>query len=315
MARILIADDEAILSMYLEEILTQFGHDVIGAASSGWEAVDLAGVLLPDIIIMDISMPGDIDGIEAAGIIKTSLGIPAIFMTAYSEVPIIDRAREVDPYGYLIKPVQNIGAKIVVESALSRLHAERKLVENEQRFRDIVYSMADWIWELDENGKYTYAAGKVTDILAGNIKGYRGINKDITRSKRFSDSLKKVQDNFNVSMDYLNIGLSLISRDMEIIDINQTMSNWFSVKNISTKPRCYEVFRIGHQSKPCEDCNVVHTLEDRSVHEAISEMETSSGKLTVRRVSFPVIDMENRIIAAIQITEKKSQHEHQCRIS
>ncbi|MBI5590934.1 MAG: response regulator [Deltaproteobacteria bacterium] len=165
MARILIADDEAILTMYLEEILSMADHDVVGSASSGQEAIDLARTLSPDIIVMDISMPGELDGIEAAGIIKSELGIPSIFMTAHSEIPIIEKSRQADPYGYLIKPVQNIGTRIVVDSALSRLYAERKLRESEQRFSDIVYCMADWVWETDETGKYTYAAGNVKDIL------------------------------------------------------------------------------------------------------------------------------------------------------
>jgi PAS domain S-box-containing protein len=165
MARILIADDEAILTMYLEEILCMNAHDVVGSASSGQEAIDLARALTPDIIIMDISMPGELDGIEAAEIIRSTLGIPSIFMTAHSEIPIIEKSRKADPYGYLIKPVQNIGTRIVVDSALGRLYAERKLRESEQRFSDIVYSMADWVWETDETGRYTYAAGNVKDIL------------------------------------------------------------------------------------------------------------------------------------------------------
>ncbi|RPJ05324.1 MAG: response regulator, partial [Deltaproteobacteria bacterium] len=144
MARILIADDEAILTMYLEELLSLNGHEVVGSASSGQEAIDLAATLSPDIVIMDISMPGEMDGIEAAETIRSTLGIPSIFMTAHSELPIIEKSRQADPYGYLIKPVQNIGARIVLDSALNRLYTERKLRENEQRFSDILYSMADW---------------------------------------------------------------------------------------------------------------------------------------------------------------------------
>ena len=165
MAKILIADDEAILTMYLEEILSMHDHDVVGSASSGQEAIELATALSPDIVIMDISMPGELDGIEAAEIIRSTLGIPSIFMTAHSELPIIEKARQADPYGYLIKPVQNIGTRIVVDSALSRLYAERNLRENEQRFSDIVCCMADWVWETDETGRYTYAAGNTKNLL------------------------------------------------------------------------------------------------------------------------------------------------------
>jgi len=384
MARILIADDEAILTMYLEEILSMNDHDVVGSASSGQEAIDLARELSPDIIIMDISMPGELDGIEAAEIIKSTLGIPSIFMTAHSEIPIIEKSRQADPYGYLIKPVQNIGTRIVVNSALSRLYAERKLRENEQRFSDIVYSMADWVWETDETGKYTYAAGNVKDILGytpeemigkmpcnlvseetaeaiavffkdkasrkeaffnkeswglskngnrvciqtsgipildkeGGLKGYRGINKDITLTNNTTYALKEFETRFRSVMDSLNIGLTLISPDMEVLSSNQTMNNWFPRHGFADKPKCYHAYRNIHQNKPCPNCTVVLNLKDGLVHEATCEIDTETGLRHLRRISFPVISLEGDIIAAIvflvDITEKKSPNEHQFHIS
>jgi PAS domain S-box-containing protein len=364
MARILIADDEAILTMYLEEILSMHDHDVVGSASSGQEAIDLAGELSPDIIIMDISMPGELDGIEAAEIIKSTLGIPSIFMTAHSEIPIIEKSRQADPYGYLIKPVQNIGTRIVVDSALSRLYAERKLRENEQRFSDIVYSMADWVWETDETGRYTFAAGNVKNILGyapeeligkapcnlvfeetaqdladffkekafrkeaffskeswglskngtrvcvqttgipildkeGRLKGYRGINKDITFTKNTAYALKEFENRFRSVMDHLNIGMTLIGPDMEEISSNLTMKNWFPRLESSEKCKCYHIYRNNNANGPCPDCQVVLTLKDGLVHENLSEFDLKAGKRLLRRISFPVIRQEGDIIAAI----------------
>jgi PAS domain S-box-containing protein len=384
MARILIADDEAILTMYLEEILSMNDHDVVGSASSGQEAIDMARDLSPDLIIMDISMPGELDGIEAAEIIRSDLGIPSIFMTAHSEIPIIEKARLADPYGYLIKPVQNIGTRIVVDSALSRLYAERKLRESEKRFSDIVYSMADWVWETDEIGKYTYAAGNINDILGytpeeligkrlcnlvseenaeeiadffkdkvsrkepffnkeswvltkkgkrvcvqttgipildkdDRLKGYRGINKDITLTKNSAYALKEFESRFRSVMDSLNIGLSLISPDMEVLSSNQTMNNWFPRHRFPEKPKCYHVYRNILQNEPCPDCTVVQNLKDGQVHEATSEIDTKIGKRYLRRISAPVMNLERDILAAIvflaDITERKSPNEHQSRIS
>jgi PAS domain S-box-containing protein len=383
MARILIADDEAILTMYLEEILRMDDHDVVGSAASGQEAVNLARATLPDIIIMDISMPGELDGIEAAGIIRSELGIPSIFMTAHSEIPIIEKSRQADPYGYLIKPVQNIGTKIIVDGALGRLYAERKLRENEQRFSDIVFSMADWVWESDETGKYTYAAGNIKDFLGytpdemigktfcnlvseeiaeemtdffkdkvsrkepffnkeswvlskngkrvcvqttgvpildknGRLKGYRGINKNITSTKNTTYTLKEFESRFRSVMDSLNIGLTLISPDMEVLTSNRTMNSWFPRQGFPDKPKCYHVFRNIHQNEPCPDCTVVLNLKDGQVHEAKCEIDTKIGKRYLRRISAPVMNPERDIIVAIvlsvDIMEKKSPNEHQSRI-
>lgn len=384
MARILIADDEAILTMYLEELLSMNDHDVVGSASSGQEAIDLAGTLSPDIVIMDISMPGEMDGIEAAETIRSTLGIPSIFMTAHSELPIIEKSRQADPYGYLIKPVQNIGTRIVLDSALNRLYAERKLLENEQRFSDILYSMADWVWETDKTGRYIYAAGNTKDILGyppeeligktpcdllsketgeaiavffkdkasrkeaffnheswalsknkkrvciqtsgipildkdGELKGYRGINKDITVTKNTSHALKEFEARFRSVMDYLKIGLTLISPDMQVLGTNQTMDDWFPRHGFSDKPTCYHVYRDKIQNEPCPDCTVVLTFKDGLVHETASEIDTKIGKRYLRRISFPLINQEKDIIAAIvlimDITEKISPNEHQCHIS
>jgi PAS domain S-box-containing protein len=383
MARILIADDEAILTLYLEEILSMLEHDVVGSASTGQEAIDMARELSPDIVIMDISMPGEMDGIEAAEIIRSTLGIPSIFMTAHSEIQIIEKSRLADPYGYLIKPVQNIGTRIVVDSALSRLYTERKLRENEQRFSDIVYSMADWVWETDNAGRYTYAAGNTTDILGyspeeligktpcdlvpketgdaiaafykdkafrkeaffnheswglskngsrvciqtsglpildknGGITGYRGINKDITVTKNTFHALKEFENRFRAVMDYLKIGLALISPDMEILGTNHTMDEWFPMHGFSDNPNCYHVYRNNHQDEPCPDCTVVPTLKDGLVYETTSEIDTKAGRRCFRRISFPVINQDGDIIAAIvlvmDVTERKSPSECQSRI-
>ena len=82
MAQIMIVDDEAIITMQLGEQLTAMGYEVAGTASSGEEAVDLAQKVHPDLILMDIVMPGKIDGIEASDIIRKNYEIPVIFVTA-----------------------------------------------------------------------------------------------------------------------------------------------------------------------------------------------------------------------------------------
>ena len=79
MSRILVVDDEAVIAMELEKMLLSMGHEVLGRASSGEEAVELARCFKPDVILMDITMPGKTDGIAAAEMIKRKLGISVIF--------------------------------------------------------------------------------------------------------------------------------------------------------------------------------------------------------------------------------------------
>jgi len=127
MSKILIADDEAYISTQLEERLTFIGYDVVGKASSGEAAIDMARSLRPDLVLMDIIMPGNLDGIAAAEIIKEEQNIPVIFLTAYTDDKLIERARNVEPFGYIVKPFQEREIKAVIEVALYKKEMERAL--------------------------------------------------------------------------------------------------------------------------------------------------------------------------------------------
>jgi len=102
--RILIVEDEAITSVLLEKTLKELGYEVVGSAFDGEEAINLVREKQPDIILMDIRIQGDMDGIETAKKIYTEYKIPIIYLTAHSDDETIKRAVESGPFGYLIKP-------------------------------------------------------------------------------------------------------------------------------------------------------------------------------------------------------------------
>ncbi|HVP94604.1 MAG TPA: response regulator [Methanoregulaceae archaeon] len=131
MSNILIVDDEAIITMQLEERLTAMGYSVVGMAASGEEAISKAKVTKPDLILMDIVMPGKINGIEAAKIITEELDIPVVFVTSYADDTIIEKAKHVRPYGYIVKPFDELGLKAAIEVALFR-----KAIEKEEANRN-----------------------------------------------------------------------------------------------------------------------------------------------------------------------------------
>ncbi len=131
MSKILIVDDEAIITMQLEERLSVMGYTVAGMAASGEDAVERARQVRPDIVLMDIVMPGKMNGIEAAKIITTELDIPVVFVTAYADNAIIERAKSARPYGYIVKPFNELEIKAAIEVGLFRKAAERE----EQRSR------------------------------------------------------------------------------------------------------------------------------------------------------------------------------------
>jgi two-component system, response regulator PdtaR len=124
MSKILVVDDEAIITMQLERRLGVMGYTVSGMAACGKDAVEKARSLMPDLVLMDIVMPGEIDGIEAARIITGDLGIPVVFITAYADDTIIKKANSVRPYGYIVKPFTELGLKAAIEVALFRKATE-----------------------------------------------------------------------------------------------------------------------------------------------------------------------------------------------
>lgn len=120
MARILIVDDEAIITMQLEERLTAMGYTVAGMAATGEAAVQKARETRPDLVLMDIVMPGTMNGIDAAKIITEELGIPVVFVTSYADDTIIGKAKAVRPSGYIVKPFNEREIKAAIEVALFR---------------------------------------------------------------------------------------------------------------------------------------------------------------------------------------------------
>ena len=124
--RILLADDEAILRLDLREMLADAGHDIVGEAANGQEAVKLAAELKPDFIIMDVKMP-IMDGITAAKIIAADNIAPVLLLTAYSQQDIVEQASEAGVIAYLVKPVREEQLFPAMEIAAKRFQEMQKL--------------------------------------------------------------------------------------------------------------------------------------------------------------------------------------------
>ena len=115
--QILVVEDEALLAADLADDLQDMGFEPVGIVGTGESAVTSARDKKPDIILMDIKLRGQMDGIEAASRIRENPGCPVVFLTAYSEDPILKRATETEPYGYLVKPVDLRVLKATIQMA------------------------------------------------------------------------------------------------------------------------------------------------------------------------------------------------------
>jgi AmiR/NasT family two-component response regulator len=127
--RVLVADDESIIRLDLGEMLTNLGYEVVGEVGDGAAAVEFARRLRPDLVIMDIKMPG-VDGIAAARELTKERVAPVLLLTAYSEQDLVERAKEAGVVAYLVKPFREAELMPSIEVALSRF-AEFRAVEQE----------------------------------------------------------------------------------------------------------------------------------------------------------------------------------------
>jgi PAS domain S-box-containing protein len=139
MKRILPVDDEIIIAIRLQELLVSLGYDVPDIAGSGEEAISLAKKLKPDLIIMDIKIPGPMDGIATAEHIRADLDIPVIFLTAYSDEALIARAKLSDPLGYILKPFDENQLKSAIVLALHKNDVDKLLKESNQMLEHHVH--------------------------------------------------------------------------------------------------------------------------------------------------------------------------------
>lgn len=124
--RILVVEDEHIVAMGIKKMLKSLGYTVTGVASSGEDAISKAESTFPDVVLMDIMLKGDIDGVEAAKEIRERFDIPVVYLTAYSDNNILERAKRTEPFGYIIKPFDEKDLYSNIEVALHRCRKERE---------------------------------------------------------------------------------------------------------------------------------------------------------------------------------------------
>ena len=126
-SRILVVEDEPIVALDLQRHLEKLGYDVPAVAASGEEALASADLSSPDLVLMDINLEGDMDGVETAERMRRHHRVPVIYLTAYSNDRTLQRAKVTEPYGYLLKPFEERELQTTIEIALYRHRAEQAL--------------------------------------------------------------------------------------------------------------------------------------------------------------------------------------------
>jgi PAS domain S-box-containing protein len=151
-AQVMIVEDERIVAEDIQRSLKSFGYRISSIVSSGNKAIEDAEKYHPDIVLMDIVLKGEMDGIETAERIYNRFNIPIIYLTAYSDEKMLERVKRTEPFGYIIKPFNDRELHTNIENALYKHKMERKLKESEQRLSATINGMGEGVIATDEKG-------------------------------------------------------------------------------------------------------------------------------------------------------------------
>jgi PAS domain S-box-containing protein len=156
-ARILVVEDEGIVALNLRRSLAGLGYEVVGVAATAADALELASTGRPDLVLMDIHIRGNVDGVDAAVRLREQGGAPVVFLTAYADEGTVERAKRAAPYGYLVKPFSAPELRTTIETALHRHQRDRALIERERCLSRALAALADGVVATDAAGNVTYA--------------------------------------------------------------------------------------------------------------------------------------------------------------
>ncbi len=163
--KILIVEDELIVAEDLASNLEFMEYEITDILTTGEEAIESVKNNLPDCVMMDITLQGEMTGVDVAAILKKDFSVPVVFLTAHTNRDYLDRAKLTEPYGYLLKPFQDKDILMTIETAIYKHGIELKLQENEKKFRSIVENSHAGICILDEKGIVTYVNHKMAVLL------------------------------------------------------------------------------------------------------------------------------------------------------
>jgi len=176
-AKIFIVEDEAIVAESLNDQLEGLGYIVTGNAPSGEEALRNIKNNLPNLVLMDIMLEGEMDGVETAQQIRELYGIPVIFLSAYSDSETLGRAKLTEPFGYLIKPYKERELHTTLEITLYKHRMEKRVREHERWLDTLLRSIGDGVITVGIDGLLT-SMSPVAETLTG-LSEAELINKDL----------------------------------------------------------------------------------------------------------------------------------------
>jgi two-component system, cell cycle sensor histidine kinase and response regulator CckA len=162
---ILVVEDETVIATDLERTLRRMGYRVLPPVASAQEALDAVRNHQPDLVLMDVRIQGECDGIEAAAQIRRSYSMPVVYLTAHGDTATLERAKLTGPLGFLLKPFRARDLHATVDMALYRHQVERRIAENERWLRTILNSIGDAVVVTDQDARVSMLNLRARELM------------------------------------------------------------------------------------------------------------------------------------------------------
>jgi len=242
--KVLLVEDETIVARDIEHMLLGLGYQVVDVLTDGSQSIEVSKKSKPDIVLMDIRLKGEIDGIDAANQIYNELNIPIVYITAHADENTMERAKVTEPFGYILKPFDEKELQTTIEIALYKFKMQMRLKERERWLSAVLTSIKDGVVTADNKGTVTFmnpAAEKLTgwrqqEATTRQLSEVFQVGKEIT--------LKPIQISPTLATEAFQKGTCSISKDVLLIS-----------KNKKKIPVNYRVASIsdGHLRKKAEE--------------------------------------------------------------
>ncbi len=176
--RIMIVEDEQVIALDIKKYVENYGYDVAGIHLSGESALAAMKDEQPDLILMDIRLRGELDGLQTAKIIKTEHNVPVVMLTAYADDDTLHRAKLSQPFAYIIKPFEERELRTAIIISLYRHKMEQMVVQRERLFSTTLESIVDAVIVTDESGRIEFLNSVACDLLGLDPAGSVGTSLD-----------------------------------------------------------------------------------------------------------------------------------------
>lgn len=303
--KILIVEDEIIVAKDLEQKLINLGYDVPTTFSKGEEAISEVKKLQPNLVLMDIKLDGRMDGIEAGEQIRKQFDVPIIFLTAYGDRKMVERSKQIEPNGYIMKPFNIRQLHNTIQIALHKSKMEKKLKRHHNWVVNTLQSMGNAVVTIDINKKITFINSSAHDLLGINDQNPIGepINSNLTikdsetnqkislfpektKNKEDNTNLIKKTDNILVTQEGKKIIVDTIVAPLKKID--GTIDGYvISLEDVTERKEAYRILqkmtkelerRVEKRTKDLQKSNETlqnQIIERQKAEEKAKEMQSS----------------------------------------